>query len=75
MVKQKHGVYYDVGTATRALLTCGVLSSAGGRHPGDVVDTDSLCFLRGQSVRQLRKQHGGLERKQADIKKQQHDPP
>lgn len=68
MQKWKHSVHHEVGGATGARLTCGVLSGAGGRHPGDVVDADSLGLLCGQSVRQLRKQHGGLERKQADIK-------
>lgn len=60
--------YHEVGRATRAQLTCGVFSGAGGRHPGDMVDADSLSLLCGQSVRQLRKQHGGLECKQVDIK-------
>lgn len=57
-------------TLTTPSLTCWVFSCAGGCHSSHVVNTDSLRFLCGQSVRQLSKQHGGLDFKNTYLIKQ-----
>lgn len=42
-------------------FTCWVFSCACGCHSSNMVNTNPLCFLCGQSVSQLSEQHGGLK--------------
>lgn len=52
--------------APPAFLTSGVLAAACGCHSGHVVDANAFSFLRGQSVGQFGKQHGGLQGTKAE---------